>query len=146
MHDRIGERNKAMNERNLSPTVCPYCGVGCGFYLHVTDAGAAGIEYMTDHPICNGRLCAKGNAALEVLTHPDRLHRPMVKAKKGFEPISWERALDMVAERLGSVARSSSPDSLGFLASAKCTNEENYLFQKLVRILGTNNVDHCARL
>ena len=135
-----------MNTQNLVPTVCPYCGVGCGFYLNIREGRAVGLEYMTDHPVCNGRLCAKGNAVLELLNHPDRLQYPMKKAKEGWRRIKWDEALDTVADRLKSILQSHSPDALGFFSSAKCTNEENYLFQKLVRMLGTHNIDHCARL
>jgi formate dehydrogenase alpha subunit len=131
---------------SLIPTICPYCGVGCGLYVAVEDGRAVGLEYMPEHPVSEGSLCPKGNAVLEVLNHPDRLQYPMKKTNGGWERISWDEALDLVAERLRSIRDSRSADSLGFLASAKCTNEENYLFQKLARLLGTNNVDHCARL
>lgn len=136
----------AMSDKELKPTVCPYCGVGCGFYVRVQEGRAVGLEYMTDHPVCNGRLCAKGNAALEVLNHPDRLKSPMKKVNGRWERASWDEALDTVAKELQSIRNSQSANALGFLASAKCTNEENYLFQKLARLIGTNNVDHCARL
>ncbi len=135
-----------MTDKKLIPTICPYCGVGCKFYIARQEGRAVGMEYMPDHPVVGGRLCAKGNAALEVLNHPDRLRRPMKKVNGGFEEISWEEALDMVADHLRDACRTGSADHIGFLASAKCTNEENYLFQKLARMLGTNNVDHCARL
>jgi formate dehydrogenase major subunit len=135
-----------MNNKKRIPTVCPYCGVGCKFLLLVEEGQAIGLDYMSDHFVSGGRLCAKGNAALEILSHPDRLRHPMTKTDGGWEHISWNEALDMVAEKLLSIAHSQSADTLGFLASAKCTNEENYLFQKLARLLGTNNVDHCARL
>ncbi|UCF91793.1 MAG: formate dehydrogenase subunit alpha [Desulfobacterales bacterium] len=135
-----------MKDKRLIPTVCPYCGVGCGFYLVVHEGGATGLEYRTDHPVNNGRLCAKGNAALEVLHHPDRLAYPMKKIRGRWERITWSEALNTVAAKLQASCDSNSPDSNAFLASAKCTNEENYLFQKLARLLGTNNVDHCARL
>jgi formate dehydrogenase major subunit len=101
---------------------------------------------MPDHPVANGKLCAKGNAALAVLNHPDRLQHPLKKVNGKLEPISWAEALDTLADKFQTVATMHSADCLGFLASAKCTNEENYLFQKLARLLGTNNVDHCARL
>jgi formate dehydrogenase major subunit len=135
-----------MSDNKLIPTVCPYCGVGCRFFVTVEDGRAVGIEYMPDHPVSNGRLCAKGNAALAVLNHPDRLQHPLKKINGKWEQISWEEALDTVADKLQSAIHFHSADALGFLASAKCTNEENYLFQKLARLLGTNNVDHCARL
>ncbi len=135
-----------MSEQKLVPTVCPYCGVGCRFFVAVENGRAVGMEYMSDHAVSNGRLCAKGNAALAVLNHPDRLQHPLKKINGKWERISWEEALDTVAEKLQSAVDLHSGDSLGFLASAKCTNEENYLFQKLARLLGTNNIDHCARL
>ncbi|NIU62859.1 MAG: molybdopterin-dependent oxidoreductase, partial [Pseudomonas stutzeri] len=70
----------------------------------------------------------------------------MKKVDGGWKHISWAEALDLVSQKISQVRQAHSPDALGFLASAKCTNEENYLFQKLARLLGTNNVDHCARL
>jgi formate dehydrogenase alpha subunit len=135
-----------MTQPSLIPTICPYCGVGCGLYIAVEDGRAVGLEYMPEHPVSEGSLCPKGNAVLEVLNHPDRLQHPMKKTNGGWERISWDEALDLVAGRMRTIRDSRSADSLGFLASAKCTNEENYLFQKLARLLGTNNVDHCARL
>jgi formate dehydrogenase major subunit len=135
-----------MHATEFKPTVCPYCGVGCGFYVSVQNGRAVGLEYMTDHPVGNGRLCAKGNAVLEILDHPQRLKQPMKKIHGRWEPVSWDEALDTVADVLQTIGSARTPDAIGFLASAKCTNEENYLFQKLARLFGTNNVDHCARL
>jgi formate dehydrogenase major subunit len=135
-----------MTQQSLIPTICPYCGVGCGLYIAVEDGRAVGLEYMPEHPVSEGALCTKGNAVLEALNPPDRLQHLMKKTNGAWEHISWDEALDLVAGRLRSIRDSRSADSLGFLASAKCTNEENYLFQKLARLLGTNNVDHCARL
>ncbi|MDH4010794.1 MAG: molybdopterin-dependent oxidoreductase, partial [Desulfobacterales bacterium] len=136
----------AMSDKALKSTVCPYCGVGCGFYVRVRDDRAVGLEYMTDHPVCNGRLCAKGNAALDIIHHSDRLKSPMKKIAGRWERVSWDEALDTVAHKLQSIKQNQSADAVAFLASAKCTNEENYAFQKLARLMGTNNVDHCARL
>jgi formate dehydrogenase alpha subunit len=135
-----------MTQPSLIPTICPYCGVGCGLYIAVEDGRAVGLEYMPEHPVSEGALCPKGNAVLAILGHPERLRHPMKKVDGGWKHISWLDALDLVAERLRTIRDSQSADSLGFLASAKCTNEENYLFQKLARLLGTHNVDHCARL
>jgi formate dehydrogenase major subunit len=104
------------------------------------------LEYMPEHPVSEGSLCPKGNAVLEILDHPERLRHPMKKVDGGWRHISWLEALDLVSQKMGQVRQAHGPDALGFLASAKCTNEENYLFQKLARLLGTNNVDHCARL
>jgi formate dehydrogenase alpha subunit len=132
--------------QSLIPAVCPYCGAGCALTVVVEEGRAVGLEYQTDHPVGQGALCAKGNAALQVLDHPDRLANPLIKESGRFREAAWDEALALVAERLSTVRAVHGPHALGFLASAKCSNEENYLFQKLARSLGTNNVDHCARL
>jgi formate dehydrogenase alpha subunit len=130
----------------LVPSLCPYCAVGCGFYIVVEKGKAKGIEYMTDHPASEGALCPKGNAALEVLNHEDRLKFPLKRAGDEFVRISWDEALDLVAEGLAGNIKKHGPKSLGFLASSRCNNEENYLMQKLARLLGSPNIDNCARL
>jgi formate dehydrogenase alpha subunit len=130
----------------LVPSLCPYCAVGCGLYLVVDKGQAVGIEYMTDHPTCEGALCPKGNAVLEVLNHEERLKYPMKKAGDGFVRISWDEALDLVAQGLARNIKRHGPKSLGFLASSRCNNEENYLMQKMARLLGSPHVDNCARL
>jgi formate dehydrogenase alpha subunit len=135
-----------MKNRSLVPTVCPYCGAGCAFTIVVEEGRAVGLEYMPEHPVGQGSLCPKGNAALEVLGHPERLTHPLIKTNGHLEAATWDQALDRIAQHLSAIRASAGPDALGFLASAKCSNEENYLFQKLARLLGTNNVDHCARL
>ncbi len=135
-----------MKERQLISSICPYCGCGCGLYLCVEDGVAKNIEYMEDHPVTGGALCPKGNAALEVIYHPERLQYPMKRQGGDWVKISWEEALGMLADQLARIQKTHGADALGFLASAKCTNEENYLFQKLARLIGTNNIDHCARL
>jgi len=101
------------------------------------------------HPISEGKLCIKGWNAHDFVYHPERLTVPLIRDRKGGElkEASWDEALDLVASRLNQIAGDAGPDAIGFLASAKCTNEENYLLQKLARgVVGTNNVDHCARL
>ena len=132
--------------RALVPTVCPYCAAGCGFFIAVQKGRASGIEYMPDHPASEGALCSKGNAALEILDHPDRLRTPLRRKGDDWERISWDEALDLVAKGLDRALNSYGPDSIGFLSSSKCSNEENYLFGKLARYIGCRNVDSCARL
>lgn len=127
-------------------TVCPYCGVGCVFDVEVVDGHAKRIEYVSDHPVTEGALCPKGNAALEILYHTDRLRYPLARRNGRLERIGWDEAVAMLAERLETTRARDGADAVGFLASAKVTNEEAYLMQKLARLFGTNNVDHCARL
>jgi len=115
-------------------------------YLAVEKGKATGIEYMTDHPACEGALCPKGNAVLEVLNHEERLKYPLKRVGEDFVRISWEEALDLAASGLARNIKKHGPKSLGFLASSRCNNEENYLMQKLSRLLGSPHVDNCARL
>jgi len=133
-------------QRASVASVCPYCGVGCGLYINTADNKITSLDYMTEHPVSEGALCPKGNASLDIIYHHDRLLYPMQRVDESFERISWTEGLTTVAARLHRIQADFGPDALGFLASAKATNEENYLFQKLARMLGTNNIDHCARL
>ncbi len=135
-----------MANKRLIPTICPYCGCGCGFYGVVEGDRVTGIEYMESHPVAGGSLCPKGNAALEVVYHPERVLFPLKKTNGGWEKTPWTDAIASVVQGLNRILSEHGPDSLAFLASAKCSNEENYLLQKLARLMGTNNVDHCARL
>jgi len=128
-------------------TTCIYCGAGCGLYLEVLDGEIVGVIPAKEHPISQGRLCIKGWNAASFVYHPDRLKTPLIRRGDGFEEATWDEAFSLVAERLGAIKAESGPNSIAFLSSAKCTNEENYLLQKLSRaVIGTNNVDHCARL
>ena len=137
-----------MDYKNVQ-TTCIYCGCGCGLYLEVLDGKVVGTLPVKEHPISEGKLCIKGWNAHDFVYHPERLTSPLIRDQKGGElrEASWEEALDLVANRLSLIAEQDGPDAIGFLASAKCTNEENYLLQKLARgVIGTNNIDHCARL
>ena len=128
-------------------TVCCYCGCGCGLYLHVEGDRVVGSSPSRNHPVSRNNLCAKGWHAHDYIHSPGRLTRPLVRRSGRLLSASWEAALDRAAEALLEIREKNGPDSIGLLASAKCTNEENYLFQKLARaVIGTNNIDHCARL
>jgi predicted molibdopterin-dependent oxidoreductase YjgC len=139
-------------------TTCIYCGAGCRLYLQVVDGCITGVLPDKQHPISRGSLCIKGWNAGAFVDHPDRLTTPLVRRggdgrgsglahSTDFKEATWDEALDVVARRLMDTRDQFGPDSIGFLASAKCTNEENYLIQKLARaVIKTNNVDHCARL
>ncbi|MEK6567458.1 MAG: formate dehydrogenase subunit alpha [Candidatus Omnitrophota bacterium] len=127
-------------------TTCPYCGVGCNFYLDVRDGRIAGIIPSKSNSVSRGRLCVKGWHAHEPIQHPDRLKKPLIKENGKFKEASWDFTLDYVARRLKEIKNKYGPDSLAVCTSARCTNEENFLMMKFARaVLGTNNVDHCAR-
>ncbi len=130
-------------------TTCPYCGVGCQINLLVQRDVIFRVTGRFESPVNRGQLCVKGRFGYDYVHAPDRLQRPLMRERRGepLHPVTWETALGHVAERLRTIRAESGPDSLAFLASAKCTNEENYLVQKLARVaVGTNNIDHCARL
>jgi formate dehydrogenase alpha subunit len=140
-------------------TVCSYCGVGCRLNLNVRDGQIIRVTSQPGSPVNNMQLCVKGRYGYDYVHHPDRLTRPQVRrylleggtrppgGRDELIPVDWDTALDLVARKFLEIKSESGPDALAVLASAKCTNEENYLMQKLARqVLGTNNVDHCARL
>jgi len=128
-------------------TICPYCGVGCGLVLETRGNQIIGVRGDPDNPASHGRTCVKGRFGYDYVNHEERLTTPLIKKDREFVEATWDEALDLVADRFMEIAEKHGPDSLAFLSSAKCTNEENYLVQKLSRaVIGTNNVDHCARL
>jgi predicted molibdopterin-dependent oxidoreductase YjgC len=129
-------------------TTCVYCGTGCQLDLNVVDGRIVKTtsDYLHGQPNF-GSLCVKGRFGNDFVDHPDRLKRPLIRENGEFREADWGEALNLVARRLGEIKETSGGDALGVLTSARCTNEENYLLQKFTRgVLGTNNVDHCARL
>ena len=170
---RIGKGREWELER--VKTICGYCGVGCQIEYAKIDGEIIYAQSTPDGPVNGEFLCTKGRYGWDFATNPERLTSPMIrrdlayelglttekwqlptesplKVKKpnladSFIPISWETAIDLVAENLAKTVSEYGPDSVMGLASARCTNEENYLFQKFIRLgIGTNNLDHCARL
>ncbi len=130
-------------------TTCPYCGVGCQMDLHLLGDQIFRVSGRFDNQVNYGNLCVKGRFGYDYVYAPDRLTSPLMRSSREdeFSPVTWEEALTEVSRRLLDIRDRHGPDSIAFLASAKCTNEENYLMQKLARaVVGTNNVDHCARL
>ena len=128
-------------------TVCTYCGVGCGLYLLTRGDRVIGVRGDPQNPPSYGRLCVKGRFGYSFINHPDRLDKPLIRRNGELKEATWDEALDYVAARLTELKEQHGGEALGFLSSAKCTNEENYLAQKFARsLLGTNNIDHCARL
>jgi predicted molibdopterin-dependent oxidoreductase YjgC len=128
-------------------TTCPFCGCGCQFYLHVLDGEIRGVIPCKTDGVSEGKLCIKGRNAHEFVQHNDRLKKPLIKKDGELKEASWQEAFDLISKRFEEIKQKFGPDAIGFLASAKCTNEENFLFMKFARaVIGTNNVDHCARL
>ena len=139
-------------------TVCPYCGVGCQIVLEVKDNQIIKVDSAWDGPANHGWTCVKGRFGYDFVHHPDRLKKPRVRrylldgvprsGERGdWVEVDWDTALDITTRKLQETRDTYGPDSIGVLTSAKCTNEENYLMSKFARqVIGTNNIDHCARL
>ena len=129
------------------PTICPYCGCGCTIVLNVRDDRIVQVTGRPDLGVNEGLLCVKGRFGFDFLSSDERLRTPLIRRDGKLAPASWQEALSFVARRLTEIKRRFGPDAIGSLSSAKCTNEENYVMQKFTRaVIGTNNVDHCARL
>lgn len=125
------------------PTTCPYCGTGCGFNLVVSDKKVVGVAPWHRNPVNDGKLCPKGNYAAEFINSPDRLTKPLIKKEGKFVEASWDEAYKLIAEKF----KKYQGEQSACLASARVSNEENYLMQKFARaVLKTPNIDHCARL
>jgi formate dehydrogenase major subunit len=131
-------------------TVCPYCGVGCQLTLHIdpTTDEIVKVTGIEGAPANDGTLCVKGRYGYEFVNSPERLPTPLIRDKNGqLQPAAWDEALTFVAEKFNAIKAQHGGDAIAGLASAKVTNEENFAFQKFMRReVGTNNVDHCARL
>lgn len=141
-------------------TTCPYCGVGCNLELHVKDETIYRVTSPFDAVVNQGNLCVKGRFGYDFVYHRRRVTTPLLrkvrqepgKRTQAFErddwrQVSWDEALDYVADRLVEIYRRDGPDALAVYCCAKATNEDNYLLQKMFRSLfRTNNVDHCTRL
>jgi len=135
-----------MNSK-LVPSICSYCGTGCGVLFKVIKGKLIGTMALKTHPVNEGKLCIKGWNLHEYVNSPTRLTTPLVKMNGRFRQATWDKAIQYAAESLKAIIEKHGPDSIGVLVSAKMTNEENYLAQKFARAaIGTNNVDHCARL
>lgn len=128
-------------------TTCPYCGAGCALSLQVENGRIVRVSPGPEPSVNKGALCSKGRYGFDFVHHADRITTPLIRKNGTLEPASWDEALTLVATRFKDIVQAHGPDAVGGFSSARCTNEENYLFQKLMRAgIGTNNVDHCARL
>jgi formate dehydrogenase major subunit/formate dehydrogenase alpha subunit len=145
----------------LVTTTCTYCGVGCQFDLNVKGGQIIRVTSNSNAPVNGMALCVKGRYGYDFVHHSDRLTQPKVrryllegsgvrvpKSDRGeWVEVDWDTALEIAARKLREARDNSGPDSVGVLTSAKCLNEENYLMNKFARqVIGTNNIDHCARL
>ena len=124
--------------------ICPYCGTGCQVELHVENNVIRSALGVQDNPVNQGNLCLKGFYGWDYVGAPDRLTKPLIRKKDGvfskdgdLEEVSWDEALDLVVAKMKEVKEKYGPDTL----------EDNYVAQKVMRaVIGTNNVDHCARI
>lgn len=124
-------------------SICTYCGVGCGVKLGVRGQKIVGVQGDRDNPVNRGSLCVKGRFGYRFINHPERLKTPLIKKDGELVEASWDEALEKIAEKFSR----SRGEHFATLASARITNEDNYLIQKFTRaVMGTNNIDHCARL
>jgi len=136
-------------------TTCPYCGVGCQMDLNVVDDYIYAVEAPFEAAPNYGMLCVKGRFGTDFVNHPDRVKNPLIRTNREmgrsaapeWREASWDEALDYVADELVRITKANGGDAIASYASAKATNEDNYVYQKLIRaLIGSNNVDHCARL
>ncbi len=135
-------------ELGKTRTTCTYCGVGCQMDLYTHEGRIVKVKGNRDYgPPNQGSLCVKGRFASDFVQHPDRLKAPLIRKNGELTEATWEEAYDCIVRNLTAIKESHGPGAVAGLSSARCTNEENYLFQKFMRaVIGTNNVDHCARL
>jgi formate dehydrogenase major subunit len=144
---KVSEVEAAMREARIrrTKTVCTYCGVGCSFDVWTKDRHILKVE-PADGPANGISTCIKGKFGWDYVNDPDRLTTPLIREGDGFREASWDEALDLVARKFTEIKAQHGPDSLAFISSSKCTNEESYLMQKLARaVIGTNNIDNCSR-
>ena len=127
-------------------TTCSYCGVGCQIDFLVKNNKIVEAKPANIAPN-DGLLCVKGKFGYKFVNHPDRINTPYIRKNGQLKPVSWEEAYTLIGKKMREIKDNYGSDSFGGLTSARCTNEDNYIFQKLFRaVIGTNNVDHCARL
>ncbi|MEY4147650.1 MAG: hypothetical protein RL652_80, partial [Pseudomonadota bacterium] len=128
-------------------TTCSYCGVGCNLEASIKNNKVVSIDTPKETEVNAGHTCIKGRYAFGFYDHPDRLRTPLIKRNGKFEKASWDEAYDLIKSEFNRIIKNHGPDAIAGISSARCTNEENYLFQKMIRaVVGTNSVDCCARI
>ncbi len=149
LYERAAKERGQCKDLVRTTTTCPYCGVGCQIDLNVNHRTNQ-IVRVTSRVGCvpnDGNLCVKGRFGMDFVSSSKRLTTPLVKQNGTFEPATWNQAIELIAQKISETKSKYGADAIAGLSSAKCTNEDNYIFQKLFRaVIGTNNVDHCARL
>lgn len=133
-------------ETTRTRTTCPYCGVGCQLHLHVKNGKIVQVTGVEDAQPNQGRLCVKGRYGFDFIYSGERLKTPLIREKNGFREASWDEALDLVAGTFRRIMEQHGPDAIAGVSCARSINEDSYQMQKLFRaVIGTNNIDHCAR-
>ncbi len=138
-------KNPYPNSR-IVKSVCTACSVGCGIKAEVQNGVWVRQEVAQDHPISLGGHCCKGADMIDMVRADNRVKHPMVKRGGKWQRISWEDALDNIANKLEDLRKNDGPDATMFLGSAKFNNEQAYYFRKFAAMFGTNNIDHQARI
>lgn len=128
-------------------TTCPYCGVGCQLELHVKDDQIIRVTGVEGAQPNQGHLCVKGRYGFDFIYSKDRLTTPLIREGDGFREANWDEALNLIATKFQQIILESGPDALAGVSSARSINEDSYYMQRLFReVVGTNNIDHCARV
>ncbi len=138
-------KGRAWDTRKVR-TTCPYCGIGCQMLLHVKDNEIIKVTGVEDVEPNRGTLCIKGRFGYDFVHSPERLTSPLVRKDGVLTEVGWDEALDYTAARLSEIKKAHGPDSIVGIGCARSTNESNYVMMKFMRaVVGTNNLDHCAR-
>lgn len=149
LYDREAAGKGRVRKLKLTRTTCLYCGVGCQLDLNVNPETGKLVKVTSEAGVVpnDGNTCVKGRFGLDFIHRDERLTTPLIREGDGFREASWDEAIELVAKKFSGIIEESGPDALAGLSSAKSGNEDNYIMQKFIRsIVGTNNVDHCARL
>ncbi len=145
----VYSERKNVRKKDIDKTVqttCPYCGVGCQLDVSTIKDNIVKVEGTNKLPNW-GSTCVKGRFGLDFANHPERLKKPLIRKEGKLVEVDWNEAFTYTSKKLKSIKEQYGSDSIAGLSSARCTNEDNYLFQKFIRgVIGTNNIDHCARL
>jgi len=140
-------QSKSVEAEKTVRTICSYCGVGCNLEVSVKNNKILSIRAPDDAEVNAGHTCLKGRYAWRFYNHPDRLSSPLIRKNGELVEVSWDEAYSYITDRLIAIKDQSGPDAIAGISSSRCTNEENYLMQKMLRVaIGTNNIDCCARV